>query len=145
MDQDRRRAAVCRDAGDQRPPRRHPPREPGDRSVYQEARQHHGESELLDELLKTPPTIDADRLREAGGNIGAVTSQQLHEATAILDAKATPAEIDGYKTFVMRVAQTVASAHKEGGFLGIGGKEISDTENQALDQISAALGTPPAA
>lgn len=113
--------------------------------VYQEARQHHGESELLDGLLKSPPTIDADRVREAGGNIGAVTTQQLHEATAILEAKATPAEIDGYKTFVMKVAQTVASAHKEGGFLGIGGKEISDAENQALDQISAALGAPPAA
>jgi hypothetical protein len=45
----------------------------------------------------------------------------------------------------MTVAQTVASAHKEGGFLGIGGKEISDAENQALDEISASLGAPPAA
>jgi hypothetical protein len=38
----------------------------------------------------------------------------------------------------------VASAHKEGGFLGLGGKEISDAENQALDEISAAVGPPPA-
>jgi hypothetical protein len=44
----------------------------------------------------------------------------------------------------MTVAQAVARAHKEGGFLGIGGKEISDAENQALDEISTALGTPPA-
>ena len=44
----------------------------------------------------------------------------------------------------MTVAQGVASAHKEGGFLGIGGKPISDTENQALDEISTALGAPPA-
>jgi hypothetical protein len=61
----------------------------------------------------------------------------------ILETKATPAEIDAYKRFVMTVAQTVASAHKEGGFLGIGGKEVSDAENQALDEISSALGTPP--
>ena len=40
--------------------------------------------------------------------------------------------------------QAVAGAHKEGGFLGIGGKQISDAENQALDEISSALGTPPA-
>jgi hypothetical protein len=45
----------------------------------------------------------------------------------------------------MTVAQAVAGAHKEGGFLGIGGQQISETENQALDEISGALGSPPAA
>jgi hypothetical protein len=113
--------------------------------AYQEARAHHGESELLDELVKSPPSIDPDRLREAGGNIGVVATNQLREAIAILDAKATAAETDAFKRFVMTVAQAVASAHKEGGFLGIGGKQISDAENQALDEISAALGAPPAA
>jgi hypothetical protein len=44
----------------------------------------------------------------------------------------------------MTLAQAVASAHNEGGFLGIGGKAISDAENQALDEISTALGSPPA-
>jgi hypothetical protein len=73
-----------------------------------------------------------------------VTSQQLHGAIGILEVKATPAETDAYKRFIMTVAQTVAGAHKEGGFLGIGGKQISDAENQALDEISAALGAPPA-
>ena len=112
--------------------------------VYQEARQHQGESELLDELVKSPPSIDPDRVREAGGNIAAITAQQLRDAIQILEAKATPTEVDAYKKFVMTVAQAVASAHKEGGFLGIGGKQISDAENQALDEISTALGTPPA-
>ncbi len=112
--------------------------------VYQEARAHHGESELLDELIKSPPAIDADELRHAQGNIADVTSQHLRDAIGIVEAKSTPAETDSYKTFVMSVAQSVASAHKEGGFLGIGGKQISDTENQALDEISAALGAPPA-
>jgi hypothetical protein len=112
--------------------------------VYKEARAGHGESELLDELVKSPPSIDPDRLREAGGNIGAVTSERLREAVGILEAKATPAEIDAYKRFVMTAAQAVAGAHKEGGFLGIGGKQISDAENQALDEISTALGPPPA-
>jgi hypothetical protein len=113
--------------------------------VYQEARGSHGESELLDELIKSPPSIDPNRVREAGGNIAAVASERLREAIAILEAKATPEEVDAYKRFVMTVAQAVASAHKEGGFLGIGGKEISDAENQALDEVSTALGSPPAA
>jgi hypothetical protein len=112
--------------------------------VYQEARQHHGESELLDELLTSPPAIDPNQLRAAGGDIGALASNQLREAIGILEAKATPSEVDAYKKFVMTVAQAVASSHKEGGFLGIGGKPISDAENQALDEISSALGTPPA-
>lgn len=113
--------------------------------VYQEARQHHGDSELLDEIVRSPPAIDPDRVREAGANIGDVMSQQVRDAIGILEAKSTPAEVDAYKRFVMTVAQAVASAHKEGGFLGIGHKEISDAENHALDEISTALGAPPAA
>jgi hypothetical protein len=112
--------------------------------VYQEARGRSGESELLDELIKSPAALDPDRLRAAGGDIAAVASEHLREAMRVLEAKATPEEIDAYKRFVMTVAQAVASAHKEGGFLGIGGKEISDAENEALDQISIALGPPPA-
>ncbi len=113
--------------------------------VYQEAREHHGESELLDELAKSPPSVDADRVREAGGDIAVVASQQLREAIAILEAKGTQSEVDAYKRFVMTVAQAVASAHKEGGFLGVGCKQVSDAENQALDEISTALGAPPGA
>ena len=112
--------------------------------AYQEAREHHGESELLDELVKSPPSIDPERLREAGGNIAAVASDQLRAAIAIVESKAMSSEVDAYKRFVMTVAQAVAGAHKEGGFLGIGGKQISDVENQALDEISTALGAPPA-
>jgi hypothetical protein len=113
--------------------------------VYQEAREGHGENELLDELIKSPPAIDPSRVREAGGNIGAVASERLREAIRVVQAKATAAEADAYKRFVMTVAQAVAGAHKEGGFLGVGGQHVSDAENQALDEISTALGSPPAA
>ena len=113
--------------------------------AYQNAQANQGKSELLDELIKSPPAIDANEVRHAQSNIAQVATQQLRDAIAIVAAKATPAETDAYKTFVMTVAQAVASAHKEGGFLGIGGKQITDAENQALDQISSALGPAPAA
>ena len=113
--------------------------------VYQAARGTGGDSELLDALVKSPASIDPDRVREAGGNIAAVASERLREAMDLLEAKATPEEVDAYKRFVMTVAQAVASAHMEGGFLGIGGKQVSDAENRALDEISATLGSPPAA
>jgi hypothetical protein len=112
--------------------------------VYQAAREKHGESELLDELVKSPPSLDPERIRAAGGDLRAVTTEQLRNAMAILEAKATPVEVDDYKRFVMTVAQEVAGAHKEGGFLGIGGKPVSEAENRALDEISSALGAPPA-
>ena len=112
--------------------------------AYQEAREHHGESELLDELITTLPSVDARRIEEAGGDLSVVTTDQLRRAIGILEIKATAEEADAYKRFVMTVAQAVAGAHKEGGFLGIGGKQISDAENQALDEISTALGEPPA-
>jgi hypothetical protein len=113
--------------------------------VYQEARERQGDSQLLDELVKSPPSIDADRVRQAEGKLAELTTAQLRKAMTVLEAKASAAEIDDYKRFVMTVAQAAAAAHKEGGFLGIGGKHISDAENQALDDISAALGAPPAA
>ena len=109
--------------------------------VYQEARAGSGKSELLDELVKSSPAIDPSRVREAGGNIAAVASERLREAIATLSAKATPEETEAYKRFVLSAAQAVASAHKEGGFLGIGGEQVSDAEQQALDEISTTLGS----
>jgi hypothetical protein len=113
--------------------------------VYQEARAKQGASPLLDELIKSPPAIDPERLNAAGGDLSAVTADHLRKAMSILEATATAEEADAYKTFVMTVAQAVAAAHKEGGFLGVGGTRISEAEDRALDEISDALGAPPAA
>jgi hypothetical protein len=113
--------------------------------VYQDARANRTQSELLDELVKSPPAIDADELRHAQSDIAEVAQQKLRDAVGIVGAKATPEETDSYKSFVMTIAQAVASAHKEGSFLGIGGKQVTDAENQALDELSSALGSPPAA
>ena len=58
---------------------------------------------------------------------------------ALLEQKASAEEVDAYKGFVRAVADAVAHAHKEGGFLGVGGKEVSAEEQTALDEIEAAL------
>jgi hypothetical protein len=111
--------------------------------AYQDARAQEGQSELLDELVKSPPSIDQSRVQQAGGDIASVSIDRITEAMRVLEEKATPEEVDAYKRFTMSVAQAAASAHKEGGFLGIGGKEISPAEDEALNQISTTLGTPP--
>jgi hypothetical protein len=106
--------------------------------VYAQARQHHGESELLDELVSSPPALDPERLR-ASGDVGAASSERLREALAILKEKASADEIEAYRRFVVNLAEAAAKAHKEGGFVGIGGKPVSEREQAALDEIAATL------
>ena len=111
--------------------------------VYRDAREQQGESELLDELVKSQPTIDQQKAKEEAGDISTIATKHIQDAISVLGEKATPEEVDAYKRFVMTVAQAAASAHKEGGFLGIGGTEVSEAENAALDEISTTLGSPP--
>jgi hypothetical protein len=106
--------------------------------VYTRARQQQGGSELLDELVASPPAMDPNRIRSAG-DVGQASSEGLREALGLLEQKASPEEVDAYKGFVRAVADAVARAHKEGGVLGVGGKEVSAQEQAALDEIEAVL------
>jgi len=106
--------------------------------VYKAARQAQGQSDLLDAIVATPPAIDRQGLQGAA-DIAAASSDRLREALRILKEKATVDEESAYKRFVLAVAQAAAEAHKEGGFIGIGGKRISDEERVALDEIEAIL------
>jgi hypothetical protein len=107
--------------------------------AYAEARGHQGESPLLDAIVASPPSLDANRLRESAGDIAGAAGRRLAEAVALVDAKATPEDRDAYKQFVLTVAEAAANANREGGFIGIGGKPISANEQAALDEIRAAL------
>jgi hypothetical protein len=106
--------------------------------TYARARQQQGESELLDDLVAAPPSVDPNRIRSAG-DLGSASSERLREALRLLEEKATPAEVDAYKRFVLTAAEAAANAHKEGGFMGVGGKQVSDEEQAALDDIAATL------
>ncbi|MFN2136805.1 MAG: hypothetical protein ACK2UK_12675 [Candidatus Promineifilaceae bacterium] len=68
----------------------------------------------------------------------------LTDVDAILSAKAGAAETMGYKEWVMSVAQSVAEAGREGGFLGIGSVRVSEQETAALAHLRSVLGLPAA-
>lgn len=106
--------------------------------VYQHAREQHGASELLDELVSSPPSIESIQQGEQT-DIGQVSTERLQQAVSILEQKATPEELDSYKHFVLTLAEAAARAHKEGGFLGIGGREVSEEEQAVLDDLAAKL------
>ena len=108
--------------------------------VYAQARQQQGESELLDELIASPPALDQERVRSAG-DVPTASAQRLREALEILQQKASPEEVESYKRLVLSVAEAAAKAHKEGGFIGIGGKQVSEAEQAALDELKGSLGT----
>lgn len=102
--------------------------------TYAAARQEHGESELLDALVAEKPELkrygSAEELEQQG--LGRLT-----EAVALLEAKATPAEVHGYKRFTLEVAERVAEAHKEEG------GEVSTAEREAIEKVAASLNPSP--
>lgn len=101
--------------------------------AYVEARAQHGESELLDEIVAAKPEIDhkmfhsAEELRDSG-------LEHIRAAVSLLDSKATADETDGYRRFVLELANKVASAHREAG------RAVSPGEAEALNEIASALG-----
>jgi hypothetical protein len=101
--------------------------------AYAEARQQHGESELLDEIVAAKPEIDHTRYHSAE-ELKQHGLQHLRDAGELLERKATPTEVDGYRRFVLALADKVASAHREGG------ASVGDAERAAIAEISATLG-----
>jgi hypothetical protein len=59
-------------------------------------------------------------------------------ALAIVSQK-SPTEAGEYKQWLTSLAQKTAEASKEGGFLGIGGVQISDDEKAAVNELTSAL------
>jgi hypothetical protein len=100
--------------------------------AYVEARQQHGGSELIDEIVAAKPEFDHTRyhspeeLKQHG-------LQGLRDAVGQLERTATPDEVDGYRRFVLAVADKVAHAHREAG------ADVSEAERAAIEEISSTL------
>ena len=92
--------------------------------AYQEAAAKEP-GELLRAILTTPAAVDP-----------AIAPKNPDDLRRVAH-KGTDAEVVEYKRFVFALADTVAKAHKEGGFLGIGGTQVSEHEQAALDEIAA--------
>jgi hypothetical protein len=103
--------------------------------AYAEARQQHGESELLDEIVAAKPERDhthyhsPEELKQQG-------LQHLRDAVALVGRKATAAEVTEYRQFIITLANKVAAAHREHGH------GVSASEQAAIDEITAALNPP---
>ena len=59
---------------------------------------------------------------------------------ALVDRKASREEAEEVKRWLVSVAQRTAEAAKEGGFLGFGGTQVSETETATIREVAQALG-----
>jgi hypothetical protein len=97
------------------------------KALAQSARSAGGRPEL-------PDIPHGDRAQTKDALVGVIKS-----AVGAVQTK-SPAEADSYKAWLTSVATKVAHASKEGGFLGIGGTEVSGDEQEALKQLADILG-----
>ena len=98
--------------------------------TFAEARQKQGASQLLDELLEDRPDVPRFGSAEEAEQQGL---ERIGRAVALLEQKATPDDVEGYKQFTLEVADRVAAAHKEEG------QAVSGGESEAIAKITAAL------
>src|SRR5271157_4515391 len=103
--------------------------------AYAEAREHHGQSELLDEIVAAKPEVDHTRYHTPE-ELKEHSLAHLRDAVALLQGKATPQELEEYRRFVVNLAERVAAAHREHGEESA----VSTAERAAIDSIEQALG-----
>lgn len=106
--------------------------------AYAEA-QKEGFGELVEQIVNSAPALKAPQVEDRA-ELMAFATGRLREAAAIVGRTADPDELEDYRRFVLDVADTVSRAHKEGGFLGIGGTPVSEKERAALHEIAVAVG-----
>ena len=114
-----------------------------------EAKRDAGASELAKALvltwkLRRDAVLPSDGLKaQLTGNSPAEIKQQaiatLTRVGQILDAKA-PADAPAFKAWLKHVAEKVADASTEGGFLGFGGVKVTDAEKASIAEVAQALG-----
>jgi hypothetical protein len=102
---------------------------------YAEAREQHGASELLDEIVSARPDFDREDARSPE-ELQQIAAGKLRDAIALLDQKATAEEVEGYRGFVVSLAERVAQAKDEGE-----GDRESGAERAVIDEIRQAVGS----
>jgi hypothetical protein len=100
--------------------------------AYAEARQSHGHSELLDEIVAAKPEVDHTRFHSPE-EFKEHALQHIRDAIALLQTKADQQELEDYRGFVMNLAERVARSHTEGG------EQVSEPERVAMEAIEGAL------
>ena len=83
------------------------------------------------------------RLRSKGihtpAQMAALTLEDARAVARLLDSRVDPAQAAQYRAWALSVAEKVAQAATEGGFLGFGGTRLSEAEQALIAQLREAL------
>ena len=87
------------------------------------------------EIGEEPPVIEpSDPLGYAADVVA-----RAAEASALLAVKASPADAETYKHWLVEIADTVVGAASTGGLLGIGAESVTESERTFRDDLAKAL------
>ena len=93
-----------------------------------EARRKHHEKSGIETLGGPYYGMDANQLQQTA-------LDKFESAGHLLKEKTTPIESQAFAEWTIGIAEKVASAAKEGDFLGFGGTRISESETHFLDLL----------
>jgi hypothetical protein len=88
------------------------------------------------ERLKPPFEVTGKTPEQLKTEVAAL----LEKVPAIVEGKVSAEEAAGFKSWLMTIAEKVANAAREGGFLGFGGERVSAAESTAMRHLASALG-----
>jgi hypothetical protein len=110
-----------------------------------------GDNELLKDLCQKEEmqaAVEAIKEEAKAGDFKtiqahfrAAATERAQAAVAIIREK-SPTDGEAYGDFLMKLAERVANAASEGGFLGFGGERVSEPEQILLAELAAAVGRP---
>ena len=102
------------------------------------------DNELIQAVVEDIRHHESEMARpDAGAGFDDAKTWALNELARVSDllpADEDSAEAFGFRRWLVAIADRVAEASKEGGFFGIGGEKVSDAEESAIDEVTAALG-----
>ena len=98
-----------------------------------EARIKNGEKSTIETLSSPYRGLSPEQILEDAVD-------KCRGAADLLTAKATEGEASEFIDWTMTIAENVANAAKEGGFLGIGGERVSEEEAKAITKVRRAFG-----
>ena len=90
-------------------------------------------ADARDDSVGATETVSAQAMKERA-------IQTCQQIAPILQTKTESGEAESYKRWLLVIGQEVAEASKEGGILGFGGTQVSDSEKATLSEVATALG-----
>jgi hypothetical protein len=104
----------------------------GSNELFQEIAGQESMSKVREELKAKLSELTPESLQQS-----AVSG--VHAALAVIRKNGTAEDEAAYKTWLKEIADKMANAAKEGGFLGFGGERVSEAEKAVIAKIEAAI------